>query len=190
MCVLLHLGCVLLLLGALNVIVLGHHLLALGLGEILHGFDGALVHPSLIAYILKYLGDILIKSLINGGLILRGDGLINLRHQPIEELHDEFIVIPILSIGEDHIAFLQKVVLKCLSVIYRFHFFIDGLVHITGLGEGILLLHVGHDAFLDVLVDEAHLPFREPVFLGEEQDVLEDALGAENLGVLVGHVVL
>lgn len=41
-----------------------------------------------------------------------------------------------------------------------------------------------------MLVDEAHLPLREAVFLGEEEDVFEDALGAEDLGVLVGHVVL
>lgn len=41
-----------------------------------------------------------------------------------------------------------------------------------------------------MLVDEAHLPLREAVFFGEEEDVFEDALGAEDLGVLVGHVVL
>ena len=41
-----------------------------------------------------------------------------------------------------------------------------------------------------MLVDEAHLAFGEAVFFGEEEDVFEDALGAENLGLLVGHVVL
>lgn len=41
-----------------------------------------------------------------------------------------------------------------------------------------------------MLVDEAHLAFREAVFFGEEEDVFEDTLGAEDLGVLVGHVVL
>ena len=171
-------------------IVFSDHLLALDLGEILHGHDGPLIHPSLIADILENLRNILIKSLIDGGLVVGGDGLVNLRHEPIEKPHDEFIIIAILLEGEDHIAFLQKIVLKSLSVIYRFHFFINSLVNIAGLGQGIFSLHVGHDALLDVLVDEAHLPLREAVFFGEEQDVFEDALGAEDLGVFVGHVVL
>lgn len=171
-------------------IVFGDHLLALDLGEILHGHDAPLVHPSLIADILENFGNIRIKSLIDSGFVVGGDGLVNLRHEPIEKPHDKFIIIAILLEGEDHIAFLQKIVLKSLSVIYRFHFFINSLVNIAGLGQGIFSLHVGHDALLDVLVDEAHLPLREAVFFGEEQDVFEDALGAEDLGVLVGHVVL
>lgn len=88
-------------------IILCYHLLALGLSQILHGLDGPFIHPSLVADILKDLGDILIKSLIDGGLVLRRDVLINLCHEPIEEPHDEFIIIAILPVGEDYIAFLE-----------------------------------------------------------------------------------
>ena len=51
--VLLDLSCVLLLLGALNVIAFGYHFLALCFCEILHGLDGPFVHPALVADILK-----------------------------------------------------------------------------------------------------------------------------------------
>lgn len=105
--VLLHLCRVLLLLRALGVIVFGDHLLAFRFSQILHGLDAPFVHPSLVADILKDLGDILVKSLIDGGLVLRRDVLVDLCHEPIEEPHDEFIIITILPVGEYYIAFLE-----------------------------------------------------------------------------------
>lgn len=107
MSVLLHLSSVLLLFGALNVIVLGYHFLALCLSEILHGLDGPFVHPTLVTDILENLGNILIKSFIDCGLVIGGDVLVDLCHEPVEEPHDELIIIAVFPVGEHHIAFLK-----------------------------------------------------------------------------------
>lgn len=95
-----------------------------------------------------------------------------------------------MAISEHHIALLQQVVLEGLPVIDGLDLFVDRLVDIGRLGKGILLLHVGHDAFLDVLVDQLHLSLAKSVFFGQLHDVLEDAFGAEDLGVLISHVIL
>lgn len=161
------------------------------LADVPHGLYGTLVHPTLRANILKNLRDVAIEGLIDCLFVLgTGRRRVDLRHQPIQEPHDLLVVIPILAVREDHIRLLQEVVLKRLPVVDGLDLLVDGLVDVRGLRERVLLLHVGHDALLDVLVDDLHLPLREVVFFGEQQDVLEDALRAEGLGVLVGHVVL
>lgn len=161
------------------------------LADILHGLDGAFIHPIFRGDILKDLRDVAIEGLIYCLFVLGiGSRRVYFGHQPIQKPHDLLVVVPIFAIGEDHIRLLQQVVLKGLSIVDGLDLFVDGLVDVGGFSQGVFLLHVGHDAVLDVLVDDLHLSLREMVFLGEQEDVLEDALGTKSLGVLVGHVVL
>jgi hypothetical protein len=126
----LHLGSIFFLLAAIIALSLHHFFLFL-FADVLHRLESPLVHPSLIGDVLKYFGDMIIKLFIDCFLILGGDILIYFSHKPIQEPHDHFIVIAIFTVGEYHIAFLEQVILKGLSVVYRFHFFVDCLVYIT-----------------------------------------------------------
>jgi hypothetical protein len=79
-------------------------------------------------------------------------------HHPVEEAHDEVIVVAALAIGEHHSALLEQVILKGLSVVDGLDALVDGLVDVGRLSHGVLLLHVWHDLLLDVVINEADLP--------------------------------
>lgn len=154
--------------------------------EVLVGGEPSNVHPALIIYIFEQFGHKLVILLVDCDLFAVFLA-IQTDHHPVQEPHYQIVIVSAFPVCEDDATFLQKIVLKCLPIVDGLDTLIYSLVDIGGFSHGVLLFHVGNYLLLYVVIDHAYLSLIESILVGEQHDVPEDALRAEDLGVFVVH---
>ena len=95
-----------------------------------NGLPG-LVHPILTINFLESFRHGVKKLLVNClGRYILILGRVDRLHQPINKLHNLFVVVSLLRIGEDHIALEEQIILECVRLVHSLDTLIQGLVHI------------------------------------------------------------
>ncbi len=113
-----------------DLLILGRRLNISGqFPQILAGSEASDVHPAFIIDIFKQLRDEIVVFLIDSEFltILLA---VETHHHPVQEAHNQVVVVTALSVSEHHCTLLKQIVLEGFSVVNWLHTFIDCLVHV------------------------------------------------------------